>query len=166
MPKPSPANYSGKNPSSLRLTTKNAGKQPFMVMLRELAQTYQTFCAFDEPHIRSLGLTAPQFDVIATLGNTEGMMMQELAQKTLVTKGTLTGIVDRLEGKGIVRREVPPHNRRCFIVKLTEEGEALFKRVFPEHITYLQQRFDRLESADIEKIRLALQKLRAVFEEA
>ncbi|MEB3295269.1 MAG: MarR family transcriptional regulator [Synechococcales bacterium] len=165
MPKSSSAIVSGKAKSSSRLTAKNAGKQPFLRILRELAQTYQAFCTFDEPHIRSLGLTSPQFDVIATLGNTDGMMMQELAQKTLVTKGTLTGIVDRLEGKGLVRREVPSHNRRCFIVKLTATGEALFQRVFPAHVAYLKNRFDSLQDEELEEICLALQKLRSVFED-
>lgn len=152
---------SKKTPS--KLTYKNAGKQPFMLTLRELVRTYQAFCALDEPHIRSLGLTAPQFDVICTLGNTTGMMMHELAEKTLVTKGTLTGIVDRLEDKGLVRREVPPNNRRCFIVRLTDEGDEVFKYVFPEHISYLKEYFDHLSEADLEEIRLALQKLRSIL---
>ncbi|OUC14371.1 MAG: MarR family transcriptional regulator [Alkalinema sp. CACIAM 70d] len=135
-----------------------------MAVLRELVRTYQAFCIVDEPHIRSLGLTSPQFDVICTLGNTEGMMMHELAAKTLVTKGTLTGIVDRLEAKGLVRREVPPNNRRCFIVKLTQEGDRVFQRVFPEHMMFLKERFDQLNEADLAGITSALQKLRSIFQ--
>jgi MarR family transcriptional regulator, 2-MHQ and catechol-resistance regulon repressor len=131
--------------------------------MRALAKTYQIFCAHDEVHIRQFDLTVPQFDVIATLGNTDGMLMHELAEKTLVTKGTLTGIVDRLENKGLVRREVPPNNRRCFRVVLTETGESVFNQVFPEHIGYLKTRFDHLTQDDLDEIVLALNKLRRIF---
>jgi MarR family transcriptional regulator, 2-MHQ and catechol-resistance regulon repressor len=145
------------------LTAQNAGKQPFMPVLRELVQTYQAFCAYEEPHIRQLGLTAPQFDVIATLGNTQGMFMNQLAEKTLVTKGTLTGIVDRLTQKGLVRREVPPHNRRCFLIVLTPAGEQVFESVFPAHIAYLKQRFDRLTPQELTDITISLQRLKKIF---
>ena len=142
---------------------KRAEKEPFMSMLRELAQTYQAFCAYDEPHIRELGLTPPQFDVIATLGNTSGMFMNQLAEKTLVTKGTLTGIIDRLEQKGLVRREVPPENRRCFLVVLTPEGERVFEDVFPAHISYLKERFGQLTEYELTHIKSALQRLREIL---
>ena len=68
----------------------------FLPTMRELARAYQAFANYSDSHIRKLGLTPSQFDVIATLGNTEGMSMKALAEATLVTKGTLTGIVDRI----------------------------------------------------------------------
>jgi MarR family transcriptional regulator, 2-MHQ and catechol-resistance regulon repressor len=101
--------------------------------------------------------------VIATLGNTQGMLMNELAQRTLVTKGTLTGIVDRLEKKGLVQREVPPNNRRCFRVVLTQKGEEVFHEVFPTHIGHLKTRFDALSEAELTEIVAALDKLRSIF---
>lgn len=131
--------------------------------MRELVRTYQAFSTYTERHIRELGLTPCQFDVVATLGNTAGMSMGELAEKTLVTKGTLTGIIDRLEQKGLVRREVPPDNRRSFTIVLTTQGEQVFKDVFPAHIAYLKERFDRLGKAELEEICVALQKLRSLF---
>lgn len=148
---------------SAPLDAKSAAKQPFLKTLRQLAKTYQAFCAFDERHIREFGLTPPQFDVICTLGGTEGMFMNQLAEKTLVTKGTLTGIVDRLEQKGLVRREVPPENRRCFLIVLTPEGEKLFEEIFPVHIGYLKSRFEQLSAAELEQIQAALQRLGEIF---
>ncbi|MGG6268338.1 MarR family winged helix-turn-helix transcriptional regulator [Leptolyngbya sp. AN03gr2] len=142
---------------------KTAAKQPFLSTMRELATTYQAFCAYDEAHIRETGLTPPQFDVICTLGNTSGMFMNQLAEKTLVTKGTLTGIIDRLEQKNLVRREVPPENRRCFLIVLTPEGEKLFEKIFPIHIAYLKQKFDRLTPTELDEIRTALQRLKSIF---
>nr|WP_277876606.1 MULTISPECIES: MarR family transcriptional regulator [unclassified Leptolyngbya] len=109
-------------------------------------------------------MTPPQFDVICTLGNTSGMFMNQLAEKTLVTKGTLTGIVDRLEQKGLVRREVPPENRRCFLIVLTPEGEQLFEQIFPQHTLYLKERFDRLSPSELKEIQTALSRLKSIFQ--
>ena len=140
-----------------------AAKEPFIPTMRELVRSYQAFSACTETHLRSLGLTPSQFDVIATLGNTSGLSMGELGEKTLITKGTLTGVVDRLEQKQLVEREIPPENRRCVIVRLTPCGEALFEQVFPAHIAYIKERFERLEPSELELLRVLLSRLRQVF---
>ncbi len=85
----------------------------------------------------TLGLTSAQFDIIATLGNTPGMMPKDLGEKTLITKGTLTGVVDRLVAKGLVRRIPSAQDGRSQIVQLTRKGAALFDKVFPAHLNYV-----------------------------
>ena len=149
--------------SEQKAAAKAAAKEAFFPTLRELVRAYQAFADYSLKHVREVGLTAPQFDVISTLGNTTGMTMGELAERTLVTKGTLTGIIDRLEQKGLVRREVPEGNRRCFMIVLTPEGEQTFESVFPKHTAYLKERFGRLSQQELEEIRLALVKLREIF---
>ena len=144
-------------------SAKSAANASFLPTMRELARAYQAFSNYSDRHIRELGLTPPQFDVIATLGGTENMNMKDLAARTLVTKGTLTGIVDRLESKGLVRRDVPPENRRSFTVRLTTEGNALFQKLFPAHIAHLQERFERLSAAELEQLRVLLKHLREQF---
>ncbi len=141
-----------------------AAQAAFMPTMRELVRTYQAFSHYSDTHVRSLNLTPPQFDVIATLGGTNGMSMKQVADKTLVTKGTLTGIIDRLEKKQLVRRTVPPDNRRSFTLSLTPAGEALFQSIFPQHVHYLQQRFNRLDSSELEQLRQLLRKLRTALE--
>jgi DNA-binding MarR family transcriptional regulator len=63
-----------------------------------LAECMQLFEQISTAKVRQFGLTH-QFDIIATLGNTQGMTCKELGEKTLITKGTLTGVLDRLEQK-------------------------------------------------------------------
>lgn len=138
-------------------------KAPFLSTMRELARAYQAFANYSDRHVRELGLTPSQFDAIATLGNTDGMSMKELAEATLVTKGTLTGIVDRLEKKGLVVREVPPDNRRSFTIRLTPAGDAEFQRVFPVHIAYIQERFENLPTDELKQLTSLLKKLREQF---
>ncbi len=143
--------------------TQQAAQEPALALMRDLVRTYQAFYTYDEEQIRQWGLTVPQFDVICTLGNTSGLMMGQIAEKTLVTKGTLTGIIDRLESKGLVRREVPPENRRCFIVVLTPKGQEMFEEIFPAHIAYLKQRVSALNGEEMQQIQAALQRLRELF---
>lgn len=139
-------------------------KPSFLPTMRELAATYQAFSSYADAHIRQLGLTTCQFDVIATLGNTQGMTMTELAEKTLVTKGTLTGVVDRMERKNLVYRQVVESDRRSFLIVLTPEGEEMFNRVFPVHIAHLKERFDRLDPSELELLQVLLARLRNAFE--
>ncbi|MBI4781240.1 MAG: MarR family transcriptional regulator [Oscillatoriophycideae cyanobacterium NC_groundwater_1537_Pr4_S-0.65um_50_18] len=141
-----------------------ATQEPFLPTMRELARAYQVFSACSETHLRQLDLTPAQFDVIATLGNTAGMCMGELGDKTLITKGTLTGVIDRLIRKQLVEREVPGDNRRSVIVRLTPAGEQVFEQAFPAHIAHLKQRFEQLEPSELELLRVLLVRLRQAFQ--
>jgi len=140
-----------------------ASRQTFLRTLRELVQTYQVFSNYSAQHVRTLGLTPPQYDVIVTLGCTQRMNMNKLGERTLVTKGTLTGIIDRLEEKGLVKREVPESNRRSFHIVLTPAGQQVFEEVFPSHVEYLRERFGPLNDIELETITHSLRKLREIF---
>ncbi|MEE8493905.1 MAG: MarR family transcriptional regulator, partial [Nitrospirales bacterium] len=80
---------------------------------------------------------------LATLGDTEGMTCSELSEATLVTKGTLTGVLDRMEAKGLIRRDISSDDRRCIKIQLTSKGDALFRKTFAAHIAFLRPFFER-----------------------
>ncbi len=139
-------------------------KEPFLPSLVELARCYQAFEVYSAAHLRTLGLTPAQFDIIATLGNTPGMTPKELGEKTLITKGTLTGVVDRLETKKLVRRVASSTDGRSQIVQLTTKGEALFTKVFPAHLAHVQRAFAGFKATDYAQIEATLRRLRDAFE--
>lgn len=141
-------------------------KQAFLATLRELARCYQAFEAYSALHIRGLDLTPAQFDIVATLGNTDGMSFKALGERTLITKGTLTGVVDRLTEKKLVRRVASPTDGRSQTVQLTAKGEALFARVFPAHMAHIGHAFDRLSQEELDQTRTALVRLRSAIETA
>ncbi|MEZ4270705.1 MAG: MarR family transcriptional regulator [Myxococcota bacterium] len=144
--------------------SKRAAQSEIVPVIRDLVRTYQTFVDIDAKHLRQLGFTTAQFDVIATLGNTHGMGMRELSTKTLITKGTLTGVVDRLERDGLVERGEVQEDRRCYRVKLTAKGDAIFQDVFPKHVNYIATRLGELNAKERTTIRTALQRLRTALE--
>jgi MarR family transcriptional regulator, 2-MHQ and catechol-resistance regulon repressor len=132
----------------------------FLRTIRLLVECYQTFERTSGRHVRTLGLTPPQFDIVATLGNTPGMTFKELGEATLITKGTLTGIIDRLEAQGVVARQPSPTDGRSTLVKLTRSGDALFRKVFPAHVEHIQVFMSVHGERDLEAIDAALRRLR------
>lgn len=145
------------------MNTKEAARQEFIPLMRELVRAYQAFSTYDAAGLRDSGLTVPQADVVFTLGNTDGLTFGEIGERTLITKGTLTGIVDRLDKKGLVRCLQDPEDRRCTRVRLTAKGKALFRREFPRQIQYLKLRFDRLSASQQRSALRALRRLREIF---
>lgn len=137
---------------------------PFLPLLRELVRTYQAFERYSAAHVRQMGLTPAQFDVIATLGNTAGMNPKQLGQKTLITKGTLTGVIDRLQAKGLVRRLPDPSDGRGQIVQLTAAGQVLYEQVFPAHGEHLGRAFSRLDAQQLAAAEIALRSVRQALE--
>ncbi|HEY8023294.1 MAG TPA: MarR family transcriptional regulator [Burkholderiaceae bacterium] len=138
--------------------------KPFLPVVRELVRCYQAFENYSAAHIRAMGLTPSQFDIIATLGNTPGMTSKQLGEKTLITKGTLTGVVDRLLVKNLVRRVQCEHDGRSQIVQLTAKGEALFDKVFPAHVAYMNKVCAGFKAEDYASIQNALSKLHSAFD--
>ena len=121
----------------------NPRTDPVMKVLRPLAEAYWAFSVQDREHLRRSKLTVPQFDVLATLGDTNGMTCRDLAAETLVTKSTLTVVLDGLEARGLIERKDVAEDRRHTWVRLTPKGDALFRKVFPSHVAHLKPFFDR-----------------------
>jgi DNA-binding MarR family transcriptional regulator len=75
--------------------------------------------------LRDLGLSIAQFDLLSTLTESEGLSQSEVAARLYVTKGNVSGLVDRLEQSGLVERRAIAGDRRSFALHLTEEGRRL-----------------------------------------
>ena len=135
----------------------------YLRSVRLLAECMQGFERFSGESVRQCGLTHAQFDIIATLGNTAGMTYKELGERTLITKGTLTGVIDRLEQKGLVARQRSGDDKRSFFVRLTASGEALFAQVFPTVVAHGKQLFASCSDAEFDAIDQALGKLKELI---
>ncbi|RTZ92627.1 MAG: MarR family transcriptional regulator [Deltaproteobacteria bacterium] len=84
------------------------------------------------------GLTTTQFFLLTALYEEEDISISALAQKVVLDKATLTGLVDRLERDGFVTRQVSPEDRRSIRVRLTPKAERL-----RETLTELYHRINR-----------------------
>lgn len=148
-----------------KLTTENATKQAFLPLIQELSGAYQAFSLYDADGLRKSGsgLTPSQARVVFTIGGTEGMTCKEIGDITLITKGTLTGVIDRLEEKGLVERWSVEGDGRKTIVALTRRGERVYRNEFPKHVAFLKDKFDKLGASDRRQAITLLQKIKGLF---
>jgi len=131
----------------------------FPTVLRELLRTHQAFLAYAATHVHTLDLTLPQYDIIITLGGTPGMSFKKLGEKTLITKGTLTGVISRLEDKGLVQRVASETDGRSQIVRLTAAGETLYESSYPEHLIFINRIFADYAPEEIAALEASLLRL-------
>jgi DNA-binding MarR family transcriptional regulator len=138
---------------------------PYLSLLRPLVEAYLAFYRVGNRHIQSLGLTPGQFDVIAELEGTEGLTCAQLAEMTLTTKGTLTGVLDRLEQRGVIQRGPVSGDRRATKVRLTSKGIDLFQAVFPVHAQFMRPFFAQaLNASEVQVAKRLLRRVRDSFE--
>ncbi len=105
------------------------------------------------------GLTLPQFDVLATLWHGEGITQQELAERLLVTKGNVVGLIDRVGTAGWVERRPDPEDRRANRLYLTDAGRKLLAEAWPSQIALNQQIFGTLTEGELRLMHELLERL-------
>jgi DNA-binding MarR family transcriptional regulator len=118
-----------------------------LVFERAIADTFR---AFD--------LGPDEFDVLATLrrsGPPYALNPKHLRRSMMITSATMTHRLDKLEGRGLVRRSNDPNDRRGIVVHLTEKGKDLVDKALEGHlaterrlIAHLSRR-DRTQLADL-----------------
>ena len=106
-----------------------------------------------------LGLTPPQFYVLATIGYAGRLPFGEIGAKMMVTVSNLTGIVDRLEEKKLVLRKRDEHDRRVVHVVLTDKGAKLYKSTIPQFEKSCGQIFTGLSKPEQKELSAILRKL-------
>jgi MarR family transcriptional regulator, organic hydroperoxide resistance regulator len=96
-------------------------------ILRQLDQLHRHLVDYGESRIGGLGLTMPQAELLRGLGSP--LPMNQIAGRMHCDASNVTGIVDRLEGRGLVERRVRADDRRVKEIALTPEGRRLKRQV-------------------------------------
>ena len=99
--------------------------------------------------LREIDLSVPQCDVLTTLTEAEGVSQQTLAKRLYVTKGNISGLLDRLETAGLVERRSTAADRRQYEIYLTTAGrEAAEKAIAIQH-DFIGATLGRLSGEDL-----------------
>lgn len=127
----------------LESLTDGTGVHVFLVMWKAVHAVE----AYAQHSIADLEMCGSDFAVLEALLHKGPLPINELGKKVLLTSGSITVAVDRLESKGLVERRASGTDRRAKIVHLTKAGKELIGRVYADHAADME----RLASASLTK---------------
>ena len=105
--------------------------------------------------------TLPRFDLMAQLERApEGLKMNELSRRMMVTGGNVTGITDQLAAEGLVDRVDVAGDRRAYRVRLTAKGRKLFHEMAHQHESWIVDSFAGLTDKDVATLHKLLGKVK------
>lgn len=102
--------------------------------------TADAFLRESQRLFRPLGLTGAQFNVLNLLAESaDGVSQRELGDRLLVDRSNVTGLLDRMEKTGWVRRTDHPEDRRVYLVRLTPAGRELWAKASAVYLEVVAQ---------------------------
>ena len=114
------------------------------------------------PHLKTLGLTYPQYITLTLLWEEDGQQVNALAQKLGMETSTMTPLIKRLEAMGHVTRSRSATDGRAIEVTLTEQGRALGRQA--PAVTACMIGESGLSGDELENLQVLLLKLRGGFQ--
>jgi MarR family 2-MHQ and catechol resistance regulon transcriptional repressor len=120
---------------NLESLTGGSGVHVFLVLWKA-ARAAQSYA---EKSILELEICGSDFAVLEALLHKGPLPVNEIGRKVLLTSGSITVAVDRLETKGLVERRASSTDRRARIVHLTKEGRQLITRAYAEHAADMER---------------------------
>ena len=127
----------------LESLTGGSGVHVFLVLWKA-AKAVETYA---EKSISQLEMCGSDFAVLEALLHKGPLPVNEIGKKILLTSGSITVAVDRLENKGLLERRAHGTDRRAKIVHLTKEGRKLITKAYSDHAADME----RLVSASLSK---------------
>jgi MarR family 2-MHQ and catechol resistance regulon transcriptional repressor len=121
-------------------------------LVHDIVATADLFLRESTRLFRPHGLSAPQFNVLNLLAGRAdgaGYSQRELADTLLVDRSNVTGLLDRMETAGWVKRQSDPADRRVYRIALTPAGRRLWQKVAPAYDAVVGQVCARLGEAEM-----------------
>jgi len=106
-----------------------------------------------------MGLCLSDFGVLEALLHKGPLPVNVLGKKVLLTSGSITTAVDRLERRGLVERRNDAEDRRARVVHLTPSGKAEIQELFEQHRKDIEQAVSPLTEGEIASLTGALRRL-------
>ena len=124
-----------------RLDENHPGYRALMELLRTADTLWNASRAFFE----RWDLSPSQFNVLNLLHlNPDGLSQTDLSRQLIMHRSNLTGLVDRLEKRGLVARREVAADRRAYSVVLTAAGTRLLREILPRYYEEAARVWDRL----------------------
>lgn len=126
-----------------------------------LARAYHSLAGELSRFFEERGTTGAQFGVLRCVWDAgpDGLMLTDLSKRLMVTCGNITGVVDRLELAGYIRRARRCGDRRVVMACLTPAGAALYQALMPEFQARLTELMAELSVEEKESIGRSCERL-------
>ena len=128
-----------------------------------MARTYDDLFFQIEKNLQEYKLNISEFGVLEMLYHKGDQPVQKIADKILVTSGTITYVINKLEKKDLVIRRKCNKDKRIYYVSLTEKGKDYIAHIFPKHKEFLNNLFKDLSEEDKRELVENLIKFRKVL---
>ena len=115
--------------------TGGSGVHVFLVLWKA-ARAVEAYAA---KSISELEMCGSDFAVLEALLHKGPLPINEIGKKVLLTSGSITVAVDRLETKGLVERRAHDTDRRARMIHLTKEGRKVITRVYADHAADMER---------------------------
>jgi DNA-binding MarR family transcriptional regulator len=99
--------------------------------------------------LADLSLSAAEINALANLGAGGTLSVRQLSERTGTRASTLTGLLDRLESRGYLMREVDPADRRSFRLPLTDLGQETAARALAAISALEREALSRLDATQL-----------------
>lgn len=124
-----------------------------------LSKAYKAVMDQAVKDMKRQGLSPSEFTVLELLYHKGKFPLQQIGEKILVTSGSVTYNIDKLEKKGYLKRIPCEDDRRVTFAAITEAGQQLFDRIFPDHASAIHSVMRGLSSEEKETATSLLKKL-------
>ncbi len=121
--------------------------------------TYKTVQRSITAMLSEEGLTQPQFHALRVVAKCGPTLMRRISDDMQVTPANITGIIDRLESKGLIRRMGRKGDRRTTIIELTSKGKEMHERVASRYGEFMQKALQTFTADEQDALRSLLVKL-------
>ncbi|HBK52945.1 MAG TPA: MarR family transcriptional regulator [Syntrophomonas wolfei] len=125
------------------------------VLTKAQQSVHQLFKAELIPH----GVTPGQYSVLKCLWKDNGQTVKQLAEHLYLDSSTVTGILDRMEQKGLIKKKADPKDRRALQVLLTEKGQALEEPLSQAILNANKKAVQQMNDKEYESLKELLHKL-------
>lgn len=109
--------------------------------------------------IASYDLSPTEFSVVEALYHKGKQTVQQICNRILLASGSMTYVIDKLESKGLIKRNFCKEDRRVIHLTITEEGKKLMVEIYPQHELVINEMFGDLTIEEKELIISVLKKV-------
>jgi MarR family 2-MHQ and catechol resistance regulon transcriptional repressor len=115
-----------------------------------LSRAHSAVYAHAEADVARHGLSLAEFGALEALYHKGPLLVGELQRAVLKSSGGMTYVLDRLQAKELVRRRPCETDRRAIYAELTDQGQALMNRIFPDHANNLVEAESGLDQTEMQ----------------